>query len=195
MRSLFVSLVASCALFLAGCAMTPPDVAPVAVTAEHIAPIELSVTNIEFKNEFTPSMQPPYIEHEFRTPPYVAVENLLKKQLVPAAGGEARTLRAVIEEASVLREEIPVKKGFWEKFNRMPAERLKARVFIRFELVNDLAPDIVVGHAEVTAKRNKFLLEDTTLAERDAAYLSLTEDLMTDVNDGLNTVIRNSFGR
>ena len=56
------------------------------------------------------------------------------------------------------------------------------------------APDIIIGHAEVVARRDKSLTEGISPAERDHAYFALTEDLMDDLNDGLKSIVKNTFG-
>ena len=180
------------ALLLAGCVEGPPSGNAPDLTFANFTPVNLNVASIEVRNDYKPPMREPNVEHLFKTPPYTSAENLVRKQIV--AAGTEHILRVVIEEASVVREELPVTKGFWGKLTEEPSERLKAKVSLRFELVDVAAPDIILGHAEVLAKRNKMLMEGISLADRDRAYFSLTEDLMDDLNDGLMTVVKNTFG-
>lgn len=178
---------------LAGCAEGPPDTQPPEMTFANFQPVELNVARIEVRNDYQPPMRDPNVEHTFQTPPYVAAENLVKKQLV--ASGMQNILRVIVADAPVIREELPTIKGVMDSIEREPAELLKARVLLRFELVDERAPDIVIGRAQVIAKREKTLLEDTSLTDRDRAYFDLTEALMTDLNNGLTTSVKNAFGR
>ncbi len=178
---------------LTGCMEGPPVSTPPDMTFANFQPLPINAAKIEVVDNYKPPMQDPNVEHSFRTPPYVAAERLLKKQLV--AAGNDNVLRAIIEDASVVSEELPTTKGFMGAFTQEPSERLKAKVLVRFELVNPRAPDVVLGHAEVIAKRDKSLMESISPADRDRAYFSLTEDLMDDLNDGMRSIVKNTFGK
>ncbi len=180
-------------LFLAACVEGPPASAPPEMTFANLQPLQINAAKIEVVDNYKPPLQDPNIEHTFQTPPYVAAVKLLKKQLV--AAGNENVLRAVIEDASVIRQELPITKGLAGAFMQEPAERLKAKLLVRFELVSANAPDIVIGHAEVIARREKTLNEGISPADRDRAYFGLTEDLMDDVNDGLRSIVKNTFGK
>lgn len=190
MSAFFLGL--SAVILLSGCVESPPDGRSPDLTFANMKALELNVSKIEVQNNYKPPMQNPNVEHTFRTPPYVAAENLVKKQLV--AAGHINVLRVNIDDASVIREELPVTYGFMGKFTNEPAEKLRARILLRFELFDTMAPGIVIGHAEVVAKREKTLMEGTSLAERDRAYFSLTEDMMNDLNEGLRRVVKSTFG-
>jgi hypothetical protein len=177
---------------LSGCTDGPPTSAPPDLSFANYQPITLDVGQVEVIDNYKPPMKEPYIEHTFRTSPAQATEKLVRHQLA-AAGGE-KMLRAIIEDASVTHEELPVEKGITGVFMREPAEKLKARVLLRFELVNPAAPDIIIGHADVIAKREKTLQEDVSPAERDHAYFMMTKDLMDDLNDGMRSTVKNTFG-
>jgi hypothetical protein len=181
------------ALFLSACVEAAPGSRPPAMGFDNVSPVILDVMKIEVIDNYHPPLKDPNVEHTFPTTPAVAVRKLAERQLV-AEGGH-NILRVIIEDASVVREEILREKKFWEVFRREPSERLKAKVLLRFELVSERAPDIVVGRAEVLAKRHKDLLEGISLADRDRAYFRLTGDLMDDVSDGMKNIVRNTFGK
>jgi hypothetical protein len=178
---------------LSGCEEGPPSSQPPDLTFANLQPIQINAAKVEVVDSYKPPMQDPNVEHTFKTPPYVAAEKLLQKQLAPA--GTENTLRAIIVDASVVREELPVTKGIAGIFEQEPAERLKGKVMVRFELVSPSAPDIVLGHAEVLARRDKSLMEGISPADRDRAYFALTDDLMDDLNDGLRSIVVNTFGK
>jgi hypothetical protein len=163
------------------------------MTFANLTPVMLDVAKIEVRDDYRPPLKEPNVEHTFQTPPYVAAETLLKKQLI--ATGQDNVLHVTITEASVVREMLPVTKGFWGWFTREPSERLKGRIIVRFDLSGPQAPDIVTGNVVLTAKRTKTLLEGTSVADRDIANFKLTEDMMTDLNNGLMSVVRNTFGK
>jgi len=191
MYSIFLCL--PIVLLLSACAGSPSATVQPEMTFADLRPFELKVAKIEVRDDYKPPMKAPNVEHSFPVPPYISAENLLKKQLVAAGGGDV--LRVMIKDASVVREELPVTEGFWGAFKREPAEKLKAQVIVGFELANEQAPDIVTGTAEVAVRRSKTLLEDASAADRDSAYFALTEELMHDLNKGLAEVIEKSFGK
>jgi len=180
-------------VMLAGCEEGPPSSQPPEMTFANLQPIQVNAAKVDVVDNYKPPMQDPNVEHTFKTPPYVAAEKLLQKQLAPA--GTENTLRAIIVDASVVREELPVTKGLAGIFEQEPAERLKGKVMVKFELVSPNAPDIVLGHAEVLARRDKSLMEGISPADRDRAYFALTDDLMDDLNDGLRSIVVNTFGK
>jgi hypothetical protein len=180
-------------LALAGCGAPPSSSRSPELTFANLQPVALNVAKIEVRDDYKPPLKEPNVEHLFQTPLYAAAENLLKKQL--AAAGHDDILRVIITDASVMRESLPMTKGFWGAFTHQPAERLKARVVVRFELASPQAPDIVIRHIELTAKRTKTLMDGLSIADRDNAYFSLTEDMMNDLNGGLTTMVKNSFGK
>ena len=191
MRYVFLCL--SAVFLLSGCAQSPWDARQPEMTFANFSPVGLNVLKIEVRNDYNPPMKEPNVEHKFSTPPYVAAENLVKKQL--GAAGIDNVLRAIVKEASVVREELPTTTGFWGVFTREPAERLKARVVLRFELARQQSPDIIIGYVELTAKRSKTLMEGASVSDRARAYFDLTEDLMNDLNNGLTSSVKNSFGK
>lgn len=190
----FFVLFLSFGLFLAGCTQTLPIVPrPPDMTFANFRPIELNVARVEVQDNYVPPMVSPNVGHLFPIPPYVAVRKLLAHQLV--AAGNDNVLRVRIEEASVVREELMAPDPIEDLFLRRPSERLNAKILLRFELFSPQAPDIVIGHADVIARRTKTLLEGTPVAEREQAYFALTEALMDSVNDGLKTIVKNTFGK
>lgn len=178
---------------LSGCVSAPPETAVPELTFEQMQPIALNVAKIEVFDEYAPPMKDPNIEHLMPTPPAVAAKNLAEKKLL--AEGADRLLRVVIEKAAVTKESLPVTQGFWGAFSLEPAERYKANLSLRFELVKEEAPDIIIGHASVTGNRTKTLAEGASPADRDRAMTELTEGLMADLYDGFNTVVRGTFGK
>ncbi len=178
---------------LSACAEMAPSIRSPHMSFENLQKVEVDVARIEVRNDYQPPMQNPNVEHLFSTPPYIAAESLAKRQII--AVGNDNVLRVIIADASVVREDLPVEEGFWGMMAHEPAEKLQARLLLRFELVNEMAPDIILGSAEVVSNRTKTLMEGTSLAARERATFSLTEDLMKDLNDAMLTVVRDTFGR
>lgn len=180
-------------VLLSGCVEALPGAHSLQMTFDNLEKVKIEAARIEVRDDYRPPLRDPHVEHLFPTPPYVAVATLAKNQLL--AVGSDNVLRVIIVDASVVREALPTDRDFLGVVMREPSERLKATVLLRFELASESAPDIVLGHADITVNRTKTLMEGLSLADRDRATFAMTEDLMRDVNKAFLTVVRNSFGQ
>lgn len=190
MKSLFTAFAA--VLFLTACSSDPAWHAP-QMTYDNLAPVALNVAQVEVRDDYKPPMQAPNVEHTFQTPLYAAAENLLKKQLV--AAGSANILRAIIQDASAVEEDLPIDKSFWGHFKKEQSKILKARVVVRFEMASAQAPDLVLSNMTMTAKRNLTLPEGASPSDREKAFFKLTEELTRDLSAGVNSTVKNVYGK
>lgn len=185
-----------CMLALSACAAMGPATAPQEVsglTFDNMQAVPLNVAKIEVFDAFNAPVTEGHVEHLFPVSPAAAARKMAEQKL--SAEGSDNLLRVVIEDASVMERKLPVGRDFWSNFNREPSERYDARVSLRFELVNEQAPDIVIGHASVIAERTKTVLEGTSPAARDRAWNEMTDALMGDLYNGFDGVVRNTFAR
>lgn len=185
--------VVTLSLSVAACTSAPPmTLTQPDLTFAQMQEIPLAVAKIEIFDDYKPPMGGNNIEHEFATPPSVAAKNLIQSKL--RAAGDRQVLRVFIDDASVRGEKLPVRTDFQGFFTREVSERFVARVALRFELVNEDAPDIVIGRANVSSDRTSSLVENASLADRDVVYTALTEALMRDLYEGFSTTVRGNFG-
>ena len=185
-----------CALALSACTTTAQAPAPQslpALTFEQMQPVALNVAKIEVSDEFNTPVTEGHVEQLFPLSPASAAKNLAEKKLT--AEGSGNILRVIIEDGSVKETKLPVGQDFWSNFSREPSERYDARVSLRFELVNEQAPDVVIGHASVVAERAKTVLEGTSPADRDRAWTEMTNEMMSDLYNGFDGVVRNTFAK
>lgn len=178
---------------LSGCTNAPPmTLNQPDLTFAQMQPIAVNVAKIEVFAEYKAPMAGPNIEHEFQTPPLESIRQLLQTKLTPA--GDRQILRAFIDDASVRMDRLKIRDDFMGTFYREPAERYIGRIAVRFELVNEDAPDIILARANISSDRNNSTLENASLADRDQAYMMLTESMMNDIYEGLRTTVKQSFG-
>lgn len=190
--ALVVALLAGTSAGLSACMTAPLDNGQPDMSFAQMQPIGLNVAKIEVFDEYRQPATGNYIEQEFNLPPAAAARRLIESKLV--ANGTRQVLRVFIDDASVLREDLKVREDLMGNFTRETSEKYRGRVALRFELVNEEAPDIIVGHANVISDRTSSLMENTSLAERDRVYMALTEGLMNDLYAGFQTTVRNTFG-
>lgn len=190
-KAAFMPVAAALMLALSSCQTAPPvsEVPELAFTT--MPKTNLNVSRIEIVNNFHPTMAAPHIEHLFRQPPALVAQRMLENGLV--ANGSYNTLRVTIDDASVVRRDLPVSKGIFDLFNNEEAEEFKAHVALRFELLAE-GSERVEGHATVTSDRLTTLLEDASPVDRDNAYFELDEAIRNDLQAGFDGVVRNTFG-
>ena len=182
-----------CVVFLSSCVHLYHKAQPVPANMafENYPIISIDAANIEVRNDYRMPMFEPNVEHLFPIPLYIAVKGLIDNSLL--ALGDKKILKVIIDEASVVSEPVPIDISFWGNFKKEPVEILKAKVSLRFELVAEEAPDIILGYANIISKRNKTLMEDMSNAARDRAYYDLTEELLADINKGMQDVVKKNF--
>ena len=178
-------------VLLAACTDGPPISTTPDLTFDHLSPIAINAAGVDVVDNYKPPLKDPNVEHTFHLPPYIAAERLLRHQLNPV--GTQNRLRAMIVDASVVRVDVPDDHGIVGYFTPHQV-RLKATMVVRFELFDSKAPDIVLGQADVVANREKTISDDISPAERDQAYFELDEKLMDNLNEGLNSIVKNTFG-
>jgi len=194
-RRRFMGLAAACAaaVMLSGCftSQVRDEWPPLSYGAA--LPVTVSAARIDVIDAYRPPMGAPNVDHLFKVTPSQAAQELARRQI--AAGGSSHILRVIVDEASVRREALPQERGMFSLFTSEPDERFDARVALRFELAEELAPDIVLGRANVVATRERTLKGGATLAEREKAYHGIVQALVDDLAQGISTTVGGTFGR
>ncbi|MEZ0262748.1 MAG: hypothetical protein ACAH80_17210 [Alphaproteobacteria bacterium] len=193
MKNTVKAMMVGMALLLAGCTEGPPETQTPVLTFSQMQPISINVAQVVVQDKYTSAMKEPYVEHLFKQTPAAAARELVGKQLSPR--GPDRLLRVVIEDASVIKEDLKSDDSFMGLFTYEQTERYKGRVALRFELLRNASSDFVLGHAEVVADRVITLMEDASPAEREMAFFRMNEGMMQDLYKGLQTTVQTTFGR
>lgn len=178
---------------LSACAMNPPETEVPQLTFAQVQSVSVNAARIDVVDEYHSPMNRPNVEHLFKTTPAQAVHQLVQKQLI--ADGGQNILRVVIEDASVVQRDLPVQTGFVGAFSKEAAQQYDAKMALRFELVDQAAPDIVVARARVNAARSTTAENNISPAARDRIFFKLTEDLLNDVSTGISGTVRETLGR
>lgn len=179
------------ALFLASCQDAPPSTAVPQLTFDVVRAVSLDVARVEVADKYRPPGSTPHVEHLFKLSPAAVVRRMAQEKLVPQ--GSLDTLRVVIEDASVVRKDLPVTEGVAGLFHKEPSETYHARVVVRFERLDEHS-GAVTGSATVTSERERTLLEDASPADRDMTFFRMTEDIMRDLDAEFSGIVRRTFG-
>lgn len=191
MKMKFMALFAAVVL-LSSCQSAPPDTQTPVLMFDTLPQISMNVARIEIVDGYQPPMKAPNVDHLFRQPPREIARRVLEKQLV--ANGSNHTLRVIIEDASVVKKELPVSQGFTGFFTNEQSEEYASRVSLKFQLIADDTSDRVVADAFVLSERTQTLLEDASPAERDMAFFTLDENIMQDLRKGIEGSVKRTFG-
>lgn len=175
-------------LALSACETAPPVTAVPDLSFAGQPTISLNVARIEMVDNYHAPMKSPNVDHLFHQSPEDIARRMIESQLV--ANGSTGTLRITIDDASVIRRDLPVTDGIQGAFENEPAEEYKAHVSLRFELVDDGR----TGNATVASDRLRTLLEDASPADRDMALFKLAEAIRDDIGQGLSGAVKRTFG-
>lgn len=159
---------------LAGCETTaPPATSSPVLTFDHLQDINLNVAAVDVRNVYQPPMDAPNVEHLLKTPTFEAVPALLAETLVTQ--GHSKTLVLTINEASVIRENVPTMGGIKGLFTREPQEKYQGVIDVKIELLAASGQRVGVGF--VNATHTSYVKEGASIARR--------QQTLTDLNDAL----------
>ncbi len=191
MKMKFLAMCAA-VLLLSSCQSAPPDTQTPVLMFDTLPQISMNVARIEIVDGYQPPMKAPNVDHLFKQPPREVARRVIEKQLV--ANGSNHTLRVIIEDASVIKKDLPVSEGFTGFFANEESEEYISRVSLKFQLVADDTAERVVADAFVLSERTQTLLEDSSPAERDMAFFTLDENIMQDIRKGIEGSVKRTFG-
>ncbi len=191
MKMKFLAMFAA-VLILAACQGAPPVTETPDLSFDTLPQISMNVARIEIVDAYQPPMKAPNVDHLFKLSPRQVARSVLEKQLV--ANGSVNTLRVTIEDASVVKKDLPVAQGFTGIFNNEESEGYTARVHLKFDLLAEDSPGHVLADAFVTSDRSQTLLEDSSPADRDMMFFTFDENIMKDIRQGVEGTVRRTFG-
>lgn len=138
----------------------------------------LGVSNIQVIEEYAPPSDKQHIENLLSPSLPAAVAQWARGRFV--AGGADSTLIITIRNASMVKKELPRTKGIKGLFTIDQAERYDATIEVEFKV------DGVIfgrtGQGSLVVSRGMSLPETASPAARDAAWVKIVENLMTDAD-------------
>ena len=190
MRVRFAFLLFALVAPLLGACTKPLVVEFPELTFRHKTPVRLAVGSVQVINEFRMPFAAPNVEHKMPVAPGPAAERWAQ-DVLQALGGADR-LVMVISDASVTEIPLEVKKGIKGVFTTDQAERYESRIAVRLEIRTPENKRRAV--AEAFATRSTTIAENATLADREALWYGLTEDLMDDLDAAIRSKITAHLG-
>jgi hypothetical protein len=156
------------------------------LTFAHQPPLKLNVASLDVVSSYKAPMKPPHVEHEFPTPPEVALKRWAEDRL--RAMGRSESARYTVINAAVTEEPLATTQGILGAFKNEPSVRYTATVEAQLEIFDDTGRRVQLVSASAT--RSRSLVEGAKPEERERLWFDLTEALMKDFDKEMEKAIR-----
>lgn len=189
LRGLAATLLAAPAL--AACAPLPPPIRPTQeVSFSDRLPIGLNVSRIEVVERYRAPGIAPHIEHVAPTRPAQAVRIWAYERL--SAEGVSGTAQVIIDEASLIEEDLPRTQGWRAYVTVDQASRVTLVLNVRILAENQAVR--LEGTVTGQARRSMTIAENASQAERNMILNQLVVEAMADLDRSLERDIRQRLG-
>lgn len=180
------------AFALAACQEAPVSSSPASIHFGNKPPLRLNVASINIVENYRPPMKLPNVDHTLATPPIMALKQWAGQRFV--AGGGQGSLEIAVEDASVIETPLQKKDGITGFFTDDQEARYDAHIKITLR-VYDGVNTISVAEASAEAARWRTINEKATVAQRDAMFHAMLQDMMLQLDSESEARIRQYFGR
>ena len=113
------------------------------------------------------------------------MQKWLEKRFVAVAPQD--TLRVYIEEASLVKKDLPITDSIFGVFNVEPSQEYKARIFSKIEFLDDAG--VLKASYNIRAERQVSLPNNATLVEKDRTLFRLMENLMQSIDREMMKIV------
>ncbi|WP_343560702.1 hypothetical protein [Kiloniella sp. b19] len=190
-RSLLALLAA---VVLSGCQTTPSPSGYAHITFGHKGTFNLVAQELVIEQEYLSPAQAPNVEHIFPIPPALTAEQWALDRLRASGVQDNSRLVYRVLEASVIEEKIePGEETLESFFRKDPTEAYTGKIRVNLSLED--ARGFTLASVNAQAERKMTALPDLTLNEREALWFSMTEKLMAEIDQQLETAIPQHFGK
>ncbi len=164
------------ALAITGCASKTASRPTPHFEFDQQAPIMLDATEILFQNHYVPAQDINSVELDFPKTLSQSIGHWVNSRLV-AKGDMGGTVTVTINEASVTKNDLPTTKGVEGWFTIDQSEKYTAKIAVTIEAVG-----IPAGNqsGQINAQRSVTVAENASLAQRENAWVKLTQAIMQD---------------
>lgn len=180
------------ALALASCQDAPAPSSPAGIGFGNKPPLRLNVAQINVAQSYQPPMKLPNVDHLMPTPPLMAVNQWVGQRFV--AAGAQGTLEITIDDASVKETPLQKSDGFKGFFTDDQEARYDAHIKVTIRLY-DGVNTIAVNEAAAEVSRWRTINEKATVAQREAMFNSMLQEMMLQLDAEADARVRQYFGR
>ena len=179
---------------LSACQTTPSPSDYAHIVFGHKGTFSLAAQELVIKQEYMSPAQAPNVEHIFPIPPSLTAEQWALDRLRASGVQDNSRLVYTVLEASVIEEKIaPGEETFESFFRKDPTEAYTGKIRVNLSLQDSRRFTLASVNAQ--AERRMTALPDLTLNEREALWFSMTEKLMAEIDQQLETAIPQHFGQ
>jgi len=183
---IFISLAAGAAL--AGCSSDVQSTKFPQITFAHLTPIQLDVTRVDIVRAETP-VGGKNVEQEMPAKPEAALEQWAHDRLQPVGGNNIAHF--IITQASTVEVELPRTPGVRGALTTEPAQRYDGAMEVTLEIVDNKNQQLAAVATKV--QRSHSVQEGVTLAQREAEWFAMVDNMMQDFNRAFEAQIRNNL--
>ncbi|MBT3396699.1 MAG: hypothetical protein HOB82_10130 [Alphaproteobacteria bacterium] len=176
-NSLALSAMLMGSLVALGACETPVPAAIPDLTFAHLEQIRFDAATIEIVDEYRPTLAAPNVEHLFPTSPARAARDWAAARI--GAAGSTGSVRVIIQNASVVQIDLPVRKGVEGLFFNEQDVRYEAILEVSIEYRRGL---FVTSSVRTEVMRSRTASESISVDERNQLFFKLTEDLLADLD-------------
>lgn len=162
-----------------------------ALTFEHLPAMEFNVGAVRVDDLYSPPGAAPNVDHLVPVPPATAARTWASRRLL-ASGANSKTLVYRVREGSVVETSLETNESITDLVTTEQSERYRALVIVEMEIQDENG--FSESSLRVSGERSITVPEDSTLNDREATWFTLTDKLMTDLNDQLERTIREVMG-
>ncbi len=173
-------------LILAACTTPAPTPQFPELTFNHLPLIRLDAATLEIVDEFKSPFAAPNVEHLMPVSPAVAMRRWATDRLKPVGSGGQ--IIFTIADAGVIETALAPTRGVRGVVTKDQSERYDAKLLVRISV--DGGDNRRRGEVSADAMRSRTVIEGISLNEREEIWFQMTEELVTDMNEELDTAIR-----
>lgn len=176
-------------VILSACTTPPPTGHQPELTFAHLSPIRLGVDRIEIVYAYAPPMRAPNIEHRLPTSPMEAAKHWAEERLQASAG--PAIARFIIRDAKAVEEKLATTGDLLGYFTVDQGARYEATLDVLLEIVDGKGKRL--AFAEAKAHYTQTVPENMSINEREGYWFGLTENLLKNFDQEMETAIRDHF--
>lgn len=180
------------AFALAACQDAPAPSSPAGIHFGNKQPIRLNVAQINIVENYRAPMALPNVDHTLPTPPIMAIKQWAGQRFT--AGGAQGNLEITVEDASVKETPLQKKDGVTGFFTDDQEARYDAHIKITLRIY-DGVNTISVAEANAEVSRWRTINEKATVAQREAMFNGMLQEMMTQLDGETESRLRQYFGR
>ncbi|MCA3247166.1 MAG: twin-arginine translocation signal domain-containing protein [Tagaea sp.] len=184
---------AAAAPALAACADLPPPPQFPPISFAPRGTFRFEALRVEVAFDYQAPLAPPHVEHLFARTPEATLRLWAAERLAASGRGE-RFVRFVVLDARVTETDLPRTQGFRGTFTTEPAQRYDGRIECAVE-IRQQRGNFRDGIATATAVRQRSVLENISLNDRERVWYEMTQEMMRDIDAELHRQIEASLAR